>query len=73
MLHHRSLKGDGPHHFHLEGNAGPAAVTADRTQATHRMRVLPPRIAVTLHYESCDYARWQNKFREVRPRGWQGL
>jgi hypothetical protein len=65
VLHHATLRGDGPHHFFRNGEAGPASVSANGSFARTSMHVLPPRVAVTLHYESCDYARWRRKFREA--------
>ena len=59
VLSYSSLSGDGPHHFTPSGNS---ILHPQRSQHT---RVIPPRLAVTLHYESCDYSRWQRKFTEA--------
>ena len=59
-----------PHHFRGAGGE-PGSDPAD----TYLLRtlVLPPPLAVILHYESCSYARWRDKFtdhaRKLRTEG----
>jgi hypothetical protein len=47
----------GPHHF-----CGPGGYDASRTHA------LPPGIGTILHYESCTFARWRDKFTDYARR-----
>lgn len=56
-LVHPDLRPRGPHHF--------AASYPAQASQTH---VLPPQVAVVLHYESCRYERWRDKFTDYARR-----
>ena len=58
---------NGPHHF-CSGKEEAAPSSGDLSQ-TH---VLPPPVAVILHYESCVYSRWLDKFTNYAQRVRQG-
>ena len=53
----RSVAPDGPHHFGPPGLARPASVGN-----LEHTRILPPRLAVLLHFESACIERWKAKF-----------
>jgi hypothetical protein len=57
------LKPDGPHHFGPEHARG-AARTAALGDLRHT-RILPPRLAVLLHFESASVPRWKAKFADA--------
>lgn len=68
------LKPDGPHHFapafsaasSIYGAAGGLSIaTHMRVLPCTHTRILPPRIAVVLHYESASVARWRAKFADA--------
>ena len=58
VLAHGALAPLNPHHFRGASSSDhdPAATFLLRTL------VLPPSVAVILHYESCSYRRWRDKF-----------
>jgi len=56
VLAEPNLVPDGPHHFNLRGAASVASGLPART------RVLPPRLAMLLHFESASTQRWREKF-----------
>eukprot|EP00316_Scyphosphaera_apsteinii_P012205 CAMPEP_0119338596 /NCGR_PEP_ID=MMETSP1333-20130426/96474_1 /TAXON_ID=418940 /ORGANISM="Scyphosphaera apsteinii, Strain RCC1455" /LENGTH=417 /DNA_ID=CAMNT_0007349919 /DNA_START=93 /DNA_END=1347 /DNA_ORIENTATION=+ len=57
-----NLTCDGPHHFRAGWQS--LAPRGDFSSTY----LLPPCIAVVLHYESCDYIRWKTKFTELARR-----
>ena len=58
VLSHTSVAPMGPHHF-----------TAYTKEPTDELSlVLPPPVAVILHYESCKYTRWRDKFTDYATR-----
>ena len=48
-----ALRAHGPHHFRCSKGAGGAT-----SKVTH---MIPPPVAVVLHYESGTYAKWRTK------------
>jgi hypothetical protein len=53
------LQPDGPHHFRAAGGGSAAVGDLGATA------VLPPRLAVLLHYESASVGRWRSKFADA--------
>ena len=66
VLRHPNLVMAGPHHFDCHswdrGGEADCAANGPITKSSTKQLVLPTNVAVTVHFESCVYDKWLDKF-----------